>query len=123
MGSEKRKEQEQDVRFVELGRYLCKVRTGQYWRLENLESFDEFLEKRFTESRRKAFYVMATHEHLPRVSKAELRLMGWAKARELVKVPRQEGKNFNCAPWVHKASAMPREEFEQEVEWHLQGAS
>jgi hypothetical protein len=29
-------------RFVELGRYLCEVRVGQYWRVENLKSFDEF---------------------------------------------------------------------------------
>ena len=26
-----------DMRFVELGRYLCEVRAGQYWRFENLE--------------------------------------------------------------------------------------
>ena len=25
-------------RFVELGRYLCEVRAGQYWRLEKLKS-------------------------------------------------------------------------------------
>ena len=35
---DKTKERERDVRFVELGRYLCEVRTGQYWRLENLKS-------------------------------------------------------------------------------------
>ena len=32
---EKTKEQEKDVRFVELGEYLCEVRARQYWRLEN----------------------------------------------------------------------------------------
>jgi hypothetical protein len=53
---EQRKEAEKDTRFVELGRYLSEVRAGQYWRLENLKSFDEFLEKRFPESRRKAYY-------------------------------------------------------------------
>src|SRR5438552_13202023 len=52
---EQRKEAEKDTRFVELGRYLCEVRAGQYWRLENLKSFDEFLERRFPESRRKAY--------------------------------------------------------------------
>ena len=46
---EQRKETERDTKFVELGRYLCEVRTGQYWRLENLKSFDEFLERRFPE--------------------------------------------------------------------------
>jgi len=51
---EQRKETERDNKFVELGRYLCEVRAGQYWRLERLKSFDEFLERRFPESRRKA---------------------------------------------------------------------
>ena len=47
---EHRKELERDTYFVELGRYLCEVRAGQYWRVENLKSFDEFLERRFPES-------------------------------------------------------------------------
>src|SRR5271157_1596495 len=53
---EARHENERDTRFVELGKYLCEVRAGQYWRLEKLKSFDEFLERRFPESRRKAYY-------------------------------------------------------------------
>jgi hypothetical protein len=118
---EKAREQEKDARFVELGEYLCEVRSKQYWRLEKLKSFEEFLEKRFPDSRRKAYYLMAIHEHLPRISKPELRLMGWTKARELVKVARREGHSFDCAPWVHKAGAMPREEFQREVERHLTG--
>jgi hypothetical protein len=86
-----------------------------------LESFDEFLEKRFPGSRRKAYYLMAIHEQLPRIAKPELKLMGWTKARELVKVARKEGQGFDCAPWVHRASSMPREEFKQEVARHLSG--
>ena len=70
---EKRKEAERDTRFVELGRYLCEVRTGQYWRLEKLKSFDEFLERRFPESRRKAYYLMSIHEHLPAQARQELK--------------------------------------------------
>jgi hypothetical protein len=73
--------QERDVRFVDLGRYLCEVRAGQYWRLDNLKSFDEFLEKKFPESRRKAYYLMAIHEHLPRIPKSDLRLIGWTKGK------------------------------------------
>jgi hypothetical protein len=118
---ERTKERERDVRFVELGQYLCEVRSGQYWRLENLTSFDEFLEKRFPESRRKAYYLMAIHEKLIRIPKPRLREMGWTKARELVRVARAEGQNFDCAPWVHKATAMPREEFKREVERHMTG--
>ncbi len=112
---------ERETRFVELGRYLCEVRAGQYWRLDKLRSFDEFLEKRFPESRRKAYYLMTIHEHLPRIPKHELRLVGWTKATELVKVARRDGQRFDCATWVHKASAMPREEFKREVERHLTG--
>jgi hypothetical protein len=118
---EKSSDHERDTQFVELGRYLCEVRTGQYWRLDNLRSFDEYLETKFPESRRKAYYLMAIHEHLPRVHKADLNSMGWTKARELAKVVRREGQNFDCAPWVHKARELPREEFKREVEKHLTG--
>jgi hypothetical protein len=118
---EKTKEQERDVRYVDLGRYLCEVRIGQYWRLERLRSFDEFLERRFPESRRKAYYIMTIHEHLTRIPQRELRQIGWTKARELVRVARADGQRFDCAPWVHKASVMPREEFKREVERHVTG--
>jgi hypothetical protein len=118
---ERTTDQERDSRFVDLGRYLCEVRAGQYWRLDNLRSFDEFLERKFPESRRKAYYLMAIHEHLPRIPKADLRSIGWTKARELAKVARRERQEFDCAPWVHKAQEMPREEFKREVERHLTG--
>jgi hypothetical protein len=118
---ERRKEAERDTQFVELGRYLCEVRTGQYWRLENLKSFDEFLEKRFPESRRKAYYLMSIHEHLPPQVRKELKEVGWTKGRELAKLARAEGQRFDCAPWVHKARTMPREQFRREVEKELTG--
>jgi len=118
---EQNTDRERETRFVELGRYLCEVRAGQYWRLDNLSSFDEFLEKRFPESRRKAYYLMAIHEHLPQIPKPELRLVGWSKAAELVKVARREGKRFDCATWMHKARELPKEEFKREVERHLTG--
>ena len=88
---EKTKEQERDVRFVELGEYLCEVRSKQYWRLERLKSFDDFLAKRFPDSRRKAYYLMAIHENLTRIPKQQLRGVGWSKATELVKVARKDG--------------------------------
>ncbi len=118
---ERNTEQERETRFVELGRYLCEVRAGQYWRLDKLSSFDEFLEKRFPESRRKAYYLMAIHEHLPRIPKPELKLVGWTKASELVKVARRDGQRFDSATWLHKARELPKEEFKREVERHLTG--
>ena len=118
---EQGREAERDTRFVELGRYLCEVRAGQYWRIENLKSFDEFLERRFPESRRKAYYLMSIHEHLPPQARKDLKEIGWTKGRELAKLARAEGQSFDCAPWVHKARSMPREEFAREVEKELTG--
>src|SRR6202049_554749 len=118
---ERNVEQEKESRFVDLGRYLCEVRAGQYWRLDNLSTFDEFLEKKFPESRRKAYYLMAIHEHLPRISKPDLRVVGWTKATELAKIARREGQRFESAIWLHKARSMQTEEFKREVERHLTG--
>ena len=97
------------------------MRAGQYWRLENLKSFDEFLARRFPESRRKAYYLMSIHEHLPPQARKDLKEIGWTKGRELAKVARRDGQDFDCAPWVHKARSMPREDFRREVEKELTG--
>src|SRR6202521_3049552 len=118
---EKRNEAERDTKFVELGRYLCEVRAGQYWRLERLKSFDEFLERRFPESRRKAYYLMSIHEHLPPQARRELKEVGWTKGVELAKLARRDGQDFDCATWLHKAREMPKEQFKQEVEKELTG--
>jgi hypothetical protein len=119
---ERRKEAEKDTRFVELGRYLCEVRTEQYWRIEKLKSFDEFLELRFPESRRKAYYLMSIHEHLPLEAKCELKQVGWTKGLELAKLARRsDGQKFDCATWLHKAKVLPKEEFRREVEKELTG--
>ena len=106
---------------MELGRYLCETRAGQYWRVDNLKSFNEFLEKKFPESRRKAYYLMAIHEQLPRQTHRELRQVGWTKAAELAKVARRDGQKFDCATWLHKAQELPKGEFKREVERHLTG--
>jgi hypothetical protein len=116
-------DQNRDKKFVELGKHLCEVRAGQYWRLENMRSFDEFLEKRFPDSRRKAYYLMAIHEHLPPKIKKDLDQVGWSKAAELVKVARSEGEKFDCATWLHRARSMPKNRFKEEVEKHLTGES
>jgi hypothetical protein len=119
---ERRKEAEKDTRFVELGRYLCEVRAGQYWRVERLKSFDDFLERRFPESRRKAYYLMSIHEHLPPDAKRELKQVGWTKGLELAKLARRsDGQGFDCAIWLHKAKEMPPREFQREVEKELTG--
>src|SRR6266478_7185972 len=119
---ERQKEAERDTRFVDLGRYLCEVRAGQYWRLEKLRSFDEFLARRFPESRRKAYYLMSIHEHLPQQVRRELKQVGWTKGLELAKLARsRDGQEFDCATWLHKAKVLPKAEFQREVEKELTG--
>ena len=118
---ENRTDRERDSKFVELGRYLCEVRAGLYWRVDNVRSFDEFLERKFPGSRRKAYYLMAIHEQLPRIHKVDLQQVGWSKATELAKVARRDGQGFDCATWLHKARELPKEEFKREVSKHLTG--
>ena len=114
-------ENERDTRFVELGKYLCEVRSGQYWRLENLKSFDDFLERRFPESRRKAYYLMSIHEHLPPEIRKDLKAVGWSKGLELAKLARRQGQHFESATWLHRARHLPKEDFKREVEKELTG--
>src|SRR5579863_5456861 len=118
---EARHENDRDTRFVELGKYLCEVRAGQYWRVENLKSFDDFLSHRFPESRRKAYYLMSIHENLPPQVRKELKEVGWTKGLELAKLARKQGQQFESATWLHKARQMPKEEFRREVEKGLTG--
>jgi hypothetical protein len=118
---EQRKETERDTKFVELGRYLCEVRAGQYWRVKGLKSFEEFLTRRFPESRRKAYYLMSIHENLPPQASKELEKLGWAKGIELAKLARRDRQNFNCATWLHKAHELSKEDFQQAVERELTG--
>src|ERR1700730_3116299 len=118
---DQRKETERDTKFVELGRYLCEIRAGQYWRLEKLKSFDEFLERRFPGSRRKAYYLMSIHEHLPPQARKQLKEVGWAKGIELAKLARRDRQHFDCATWLHKARQMPKDDFKKEVERELTG--
>ena len=119
---EKQKEMERDTRFVELGRYLCEVPAGQYWRLENLKSFDEFLAKRFPESRRKAYYLMSIHEHLPPQARRELKEIGLDE-RKGAGEDRAPGRTALrlCTLGAQRARSMPREVFRREVEKELTG--
>jgi hypothetical protein len=118
---EQRKELERDTKFVELGRYLCEVRAGQYWRLEDLKSFDELLERRFPGSRRKAYYLMSIHEYLPPQARKQLKEVGWTKGLELAKLAKRDGQHFDCATWLHRAQELPKEQFKQAVEKELTG--
>jgi hypothetical protein len=89
--------------------------------VERLASFDDFLERRFPESRRKAYYLMSIHEHLPPEARRHLKEVGWSKGLELAKIARRDRENFDCATWLHKAREMPKEQFKQTVEKELTG--
>jgi hypothetical protein len=86
-----------------------------------LKCFYEFLERRFPESRRKRYYLMSIHEHLPPQARRELKEVGWTKGVELAKLASRDRQHFDCAAWLHKARQMPKEDFKQEVEKELTG--
>lgn len=44
-----------------------------------------------------------------------------SKAAELAKVARRDGKDFDCAIWLHKARSLQTEEFKVAVDRHLTG--
>jgi len=98
-----------------MGRYSCEVRAGQYWRLNNVKSFDEFLEGRLPESPRKAYYLMSIHERLPPQTRKELKEVGWTKGMELAKIARRDRQDFDCATRVAQSPRDAHEQFKQEV--------
>ena len=89
--------------------------------MENMKSFDEFLARLFPESRRKAYYLMSIHEHLPPQARKDLKEVGWTKGPELGKVARRYGQEFDCATWLHKARSLPKDRFKREGEKELTG--
>jgi hypothetical protein len=64
---------------------------------------------------------MSIHEHRPPQARMDLKEVGWTKDWELAKVARRDGQHFDCATWLHKARALPKEDFRREVEKELTG--
>jgi hypothetical protein len=68
---------------------------GAVLTVEELKSFDEFLERRFPELRGNAYAHMSIHKHLPPQARKELKERGWTKGLELAKMARGDGKHFD----------------------------
>ena len=111
---EQQTDQHKDQKFAELGKHLCEVRKQGYWRLGH-KSFEAYLEEKFPDSRRKAYYLMSIHDHLPQISAPEIEDLGWAKAMELAKVARSEGRHFDSATWLHTAKQSTKQELKEAV--------
>jgi hypothetical protein len=71
-------------------------------------SFNEFLERKLPESRRKAYYLMAIHEQLPRIHKVELQQVGWTKVTELAKVAKEGSSGVRLCNLVAQSSRTPQ---------------
>jgi len=111
-----------DTRFrLSSGRYLCEVRGGQYWRLENLKSFDEFWRGGSRESRRKAYYLMVNPRAPAAAGGRELKEVDGRRGWSWPRVARRDGQHFIGATWLHKGREMPKEDFRREVEKELTG--
>ncbi|MGA9257180.1 MAG: hypothetical protein WBV98_11280, partial [Candidatus Sulfotelmatobacter sp.] len=80
-----------------------------------------FLERRFKGSRRKAYYLMSIHEHLPPEARKQLKEVGWTKGLELAKLARKKRQHFDCAIWLHHAREMTTDQFKVEIEKALTG--
>jgi hypothetical protein len=117
---EARVDQQKDQRFAELGKYLCEVRDQGYWRL-GYRSFEHFLEAKFPDSRRKAYYLMSIHDHLKQIPTPEIENLGWSKALELAKVARSEGRHFDSATWLHRAKESTKQQLKEEVYKYFTG--
>jgi hypothetical protein len=117
---EERIDSQKDQRFAELGKYLCEVRKQGYWRL-GYRSFEDFLEAKFPDSRRKAYYLMSIHDHLKMIPTAEIEQLGWSKALELAKVARSEGRRFDSATWLHRAKESTKQVLKEEVYKYFTG--
>jgi len=117
---EQKVEQQKDQKFAELGKHLCEVRDHGYWRL-GYKSFEAFLETKFPDSRRKAYYLMSIHDHLRKIPTPEIEQLGWSKALELAKVARSEGRHFDSATWLHKAKESTKQQLKEEVYKYFTG--
>jgi hypothetical protein len=113
-------DQQKDQKFAELGKHLCEVRNKGYWRLE-YKSFEDYLESKFPDSRRKAYYLMSIHDHLKQIPTSEIEGLGWSKALELAKVARSEGRRFDSATWLHTAKESTKQELKEEVYKYFTG--
>jgi hypothetical protein len=96
------------------------VRDQKYWQL-GYQSFEHFLEAKFPDSRRKAYYLMSIHDHLKEIPTVEIEELGWSKALELAKVAGSEGRHFDSATWLHKAKGWTKQELKQEVYKYFTG--
>ena len=118
---EQRSEQQKDQKFAELGKHLCEVRKQGYWRLGH-KSFEDYLEKKFPDSKRKAYFLMSIHDHLRQIPSPKIEELGWAKALELAKVARSQGRHFDSETWFHKAQESTKRELQEEVHKYFTGA-
>ena len=88
---ERRHENERDTRFVELGKCLCEVRAGQYWRLEKLKSFDRVSGAPLSGVAKESLLPDVDPRTAASAGKEGAEADGLDEGRELAKLARQAG--------------------------------
>lgn len=79
------------------------MRGGQYWRVEDLKSFDEFPGTAVPGIEREGV-LPSGHTRTPAAGGEAGTKAGWmVKGQELAKVVRKDGQHFACAHCLHKA--------------------
>src|ERR1039458_370016 len=85
-----------------MGKCLCELRAGQYWRLEN-------------------YYLTSIHLHLPPQVRRDLKQLEWTKSVELANLAHHQGQHLKSATWLHKVRQMPKAEFQRKDRKELTG--
>jgi len=106
---EQTKDRERDERFRRV-RQQYFVRSASRPVLETRES--EILRRVSAEALSrvapKGVLLDGHSRELTRIPKQRLREIGWTKATEMAKVARRDGRDFDCATWLHKARSYER---------------
>ena len=89
--------------------------------MDNLKSFDEFLEKKFPASPAEGLLPDGDSRAAAPTDPSRAETGRLDEGSGVSQGCRRDGQQFDCATWLHKAQELPKEEFKREVERHLTG--
>ena len=103
------------------GPYLCEVRAGQYWRMENLKSFDEFLGEALSRIAAKGLLPDGDPRESDASSEAAVAGNRLAQGGRTGQGGPEGGGAVRLCTLGAQSQELPKEEFKREVERHLTG--
>ncbi len=95
------------------GNACARCAAGQYWRLENLKSFDEFLERRICSQGGRLTTRCRSTSNCCRRSERAQRMWAHPRGSELAKSPVSQGERLKVQPGGTRPRQLPKEEFKR----------